>query len=446
MLMLVIISCQSFLEVKPDAKLTVPTTLQDLQSLMDSYGDLITVSNAGEISSDDYYLTNEDYLALSSDWYRRIYAWEKDYLFSDRSRDWSLMFANPIYYCNSVLEHIGDIERTEQNKGSYDNIKGSAKFIRARTLFHAALIWTLAYDEQNAGAMLGLPLRTNADFNEPSVRANLKETYDLILRDLHESASMLPDAPLHVVRPSKPAAFGLLARIYLYMGDYPKALSYADSCLAIYSPLLDYNELNGDLANPIPQYSLEVINDYGMLGDQMLHISRARINSEIVDSYDDSDTRRKLFFVQNDDETVGFRARYSGEPSTLFAGIATDEIYLIRAECNARLGNTTAAIADIDYLLSNRFVSEDGTSSYTPAVLDDQGALLQLILQERRKELLFRGLRWYDLKRLNRDGAQIEITRMVNGEQRSLPPNDLRYALPLPEDIIALTGMEQNPR
>lgn len=440
------VACQDFLDIKPDKSLAVPSTLQDLQSLLDNHGNFLTVSNAGEISSDDFYITDEDYTSLSSDWHRRIYAWEKDFLFENRSRDWSLMFANPIYYCNSVLEHLENIERNVQNEELYDHIKGSAKLIRARTLFHAALIWTPVYDERTAGSTLGLPLRTGTDFNEPSVRANLEETYGLILNDLLESAALLPENPLHVVRPSKPAAYGLLARIYLFNGDYEKALSYADSCLAISDALIDYNELDVNLANPIPQYNREVIHDYGMVADQILSIPRARIKPEIVDSYDEWDLRKEVFFVPNEDGSVGFRARYTGETVTLFAGIATDEIYLIRAECNARLGNLTDALADVNRLLSTRFESRDGISRYTPITPGEQEDILQLILEERRKELLFRGLRWYDLKRLNRDGANIEMTRRINDQLRTFSPNDLRYSLPLPEDIIALSGMTQNPR
>ena len=442
----IITACQKFLEVKPDKSLTVPSNLQDLQSIMDNHSNFITVSNAGEISADDYYITDEDYASLSSDWHRRIYAWEKDYLFSDRSWDWALMYANPIYYCNTVLEKIKDIERTMQNKELYDNVKGSARFIRARTLFHATLIWTEVYDECTAGSTLGLPLRTSIDFNERSVRANLNETFGLILDDLHESVALLPEVSTHVVRPSKPAAYGLLARIYLFMGEYRKALDYADSCLAIKNTLMDYNDLDVSLANPIPQYNDEVIHHYAMAADQILSVPRARIKSEIVDSYDGFDLRKEVFFVPNEDGSMGFRARYTGEAVTLFSGIATDEIYLIRAECNARLGNLNDALADINRLMLKRFQSMNGVSRYKPVALAEQNAILQFVLKERRKELLFRGLRWYDLKRLNRDGAGIEMTRRVGDQWRVFLPNDLRYALPLPEDIIALSGMEQNPR
>ena len=70
--------------------------------------------------------------------------------------------------------------------------------------------------------------------------------------------------------------------------------------------------------------------------------------------------------------------------------------------------------------------------------------LVTIILQHRRKELLMRGLRWMDIKRLNEDGADIILQRMVDNQVHSLPPNYKRYALPIPADIILHAGIKQN--
>lgn len=51
-----------------------------------------------------------------------------------------------------------------------------------------------------------------------------------------------------------------------------------------------------------------------------------------------------------------------------------------------------------------------------------------------------------DIKRLNKEGANITLTRTLNNSVYELLPNDLRSALPIPEDIISLSGMEQNRR
>ena len=124
-----------------------------------------------------------------------------------------------------------------------------------------------------------------------------------------------------------------------------------------------------------------------------------------------------------------------------FDGVSTNEIYLIRAEANARQGKTTDAMRDLNELLAMRH-----TDTFVPLAASSPSHALDLILLERRKELLMRGLRWVDIKRLNKEGAGITLKRTVEGVEYMLSPNDLRYALPIPEDVITLSGIEQNKR
>jgi hypothetical protein len=122
--------------------------------------------------------------------------------------------------------------------------------------------------------------------------------------------------------------------------------------------------------------------------------------------------------------------------------LATDEIYIIRAECYARAGNTTAAMADLNYLLQNRW-----SGSFVPFTAATPDIALSIILKERRKELLFRALRWTDLRRLNKDPRfAVTLTRIVNNQTYTLPPNDLRYTFLIPDVILSRANMPQNPR
>jgi hypothetical protein len=69
------------------------------------------------------------------------------------------------------------------------------------------------------------------------------------------------------------------------------------------------------------------------------------------------------------------------------------------------------------------------------------------ILTERRKELIFRGLRWPDLRRLNKDGAGVSVTRKLDGQTYTLTPNSLKYTWLIPQQVIDFNpGMPQNPR
>jgi hypothetical protein len=125
-----------------------------------------------------------------------------------------------------------------------------------------------------------------------------------------------------------------------------------------------------------------------------------------------------------------------------FQGLATDEVYLTRAESYARDSDIVSALNDLNALLKSRWKK----GSFNPFTATTASQALQLILTERRKELPFRGIRWMDIKRLNKEGAQIKLQRELNGITYEILPNGSRYVFPIPPDVIALSGMPQNSR
>ena len=59
---------------------------------------------------------------------------------------------------------------------------------------------------------------------------------------------------------------------------------------------------------------------------------------------------------------------------------------------------------------------------------------------------MMRGLSWMDIKGLNKEGANISLTRTINNKVYTLPANDPRFVLPIPDDVIEMSGMAQNSR
>jgi tetratricopeptide (TPR) repeat protein len=430
-------SCKKQLDAKPDKKLAIPSTLVDLQALLDHTPSTTVEPGADEASADNYYITDASYNALPMSQSRAIYAWEPANQFDGISSDWGVIYKK-VYYCNTVLDALKDIAPTDQL--GWNNIKGQALMKRAKSFWHIAVVWSLAYDPATAANDLGIPLRLNSDFNEQSVRASVEQTYAQIISDLKASIPLLPVIPLHPVRPSKPAAYAMLSRVYLSMRNYEQAKIYADSSLSLFPSLLDYNTLNPAAAFPFSNPNAETI--FGAsAGSSLLIPTRAVIDSNLYSSYAATDLRKTLFFKSLGNGTFSFKGSYMGTDSH-FSGLASSELYLTRAECNARAGRTTEALADLNTLLVKRYKS----GSFVPVTAATSTQALAIILTERRKEMIFRFTRWMDIKRLNKEGANITLKRLIGGVTYSLPPNDLRYALALPEDIIALSGMPQNPR
>jgi hypothetical protein len=212
----------------------------------------------------------------------------------------------------------------------------------------------------------------------------------------------------------------------------------------LYSTLIDYNTISKTSLTPFSRFNDEVIFHTTISGASPVLPSRAKINRNLYASYDANDLRKVIFFKAVAPEQK-FSGNYNPVTSTqFFNGLATDEIYLIRAECFARAGNITDAMADLNTLMKKRWVN---TVTYPIITASSADEALIKVLTERRKELLFRGIRWSDLRRLNKDPRlQVTLSRTIAGITYTLPPNDLRYVLLIPKPVLDNTDLQQNPR
>jgi len=363
---------------------------------------------------------------------------------------------------NIILEGLEKITPDQSTQTEWNDIKGSALFYRGKALFDLVQHFSKPYDPTTAVTDLGVSIRSTSDINVPTTRSTLKECYDQIIADLNQAVQLLRLTPSFKTDPSLPAAHGLLARIYLSMRKYELAFTHADACLQKYNTLLDYNTVNQQTSNNIPfgsatvsgpLYTLGPLTNpeiifYGWLGSNYSFFFAPTDNVDIslYNSYATDDLRKAIFFRNNGNGTYSFKGHYSGTTGVLaksFGGTSTNEIYLIRAECFARTGNVPAAMADLNTLMMKRWKN---TVPYPTITATNAAEALQKILTERRKELIYRGLRWQDLRRFNLENANITLTRVIAGQTYTLPPNDPRYVLPIPLNIIQITGIQQNPR
>lgn len=449
-----LMSCQKFVDIKKSSAQSNIESANDCQLLLDNT-ELLNEDYPvdGEISADDYYMDDARYASdrIDND-DRALYTWGINAT-RQPAKQWVVCY-NKIYNANLILEAVARLEGKEP-AAVLDNLKGSALFYRAYALWNLAQLYTAPYGT-DASSQPGLPIRLVSDINDNPGRGTVKTTYDQILQDLKAGSTLMNTTSTIATRPNKAAAFAMMARVYVSMGDYPNALINANAALKIKSSLIDFNTLSPGSLSPFQRFNTEVIFHSTVYRQNYVlepgygYENQALINPEIINAFEEDDLRKTILVKENTDvpnPTGTYRFTGNYEPATgsskLFNGLATDELYYISAECNARAGNTAAALADLNTVLRSRWM----TGSYVNKVAGTAQQALALVLNERRKGLMMRGLRWSDLRRLNKEQAYAKtLSRTVAGRTYTLPANDARYVLLIPQEVITNSSLPQNRR
>jgi hypothetical protein len=337
---------------------------------------------------------------------------------------WDLSY-EVINTCNNVLNALAVVEEDK------DKVEGEARALRAWCLFELTRNFGQQYESGIDNGQPAVPIiltpTLNFGDNTDVSRNTVEECYAQIISDLTIAEDLLPESNDEYINANVVAA--LLARVYLQKGDYTGARDAADRVIASgkYDLLVNYADCFAqDDATDEDIFSVEIseqdgtnsmntywtINDYGGRGD--IEIEQAH-----MDLYDTSDTRLGLFF---EDAGTWYTGKFNNEFGNLSV-IRVAEMYLIRAECNERLGTTVGADPLDDY---NAIHTRAGLEAATDVTLDD-------ILLERRKELAFEGFKIWEIKRLH------ETIGTMNY-------NDQKLVYPIPDaEILINANLEQNP-
>lgn len=447
-LLLLLSGCTEFLELKPDVRLSTPETLADLRALLnDEPATHRNYIGMLEFGVDDYFIPYAVWAGHKT-FYQDVYLWKPDpqHETVDANHMWTNTY-NAVALSNIVLETL--VRNKLEGSELANQLKGEALFNRSLHFFYLIQVYATAYNPSSAAKDLGIPLRLSSSINQQTKRATLAECYDRILADLLAATELLPESTGYLTRPTKAAAYGLLSRVYLAMGNFQQSLLYAESGLKAHPQLWDYNtlDLNSRFAFPILE-NVEILY-FGLStrSSFLLANSSANADSLLYSSFANDDLRKKAFFVTKKDGYQTFNGQYSGYGSGFFAGIASSELYLNKAECLMRLDRLQEGMDVLNQLLAKRWK----TGTFTPFLISDKSSTLKLLYAERRKELIRRGLRWMDLKRLNREpefAKTLFRKLLIDGKEEvyELPPNDLRYVHLIPQTVVDFTGIPQNPR
>ena len=447
--------CNDYLDIKPKGE-KIPKTVTDYETLL-NYESVQKVSDTyPTYLTDDVYLpdvaqgTATPGLNSVDQSIINLYLFKKD-VFGEAQDDgfWFASY-NRIYYYNTVIDNIMDAEGpSEQQKHS---IRAEALISRALEYLYLVNGYAKHYDVRTADTDPGVPLILDEDISKKDlVRASVKDVYAQIQSDLQAALPNLPAQPKgNAFRASKAAGYGILAKMYLYMGNYAEALKAANAVLEMNNSLLDLKKyavvkvqssigrtnVPQDIDNPENIYIKFAPYVYGLS-------SKVFGSDELISLFSEDDMRLQVYFTKN------FRNiptdKYVWAPY-LRANLAVSspEIYLIAAECETREGSIERAIALINKLRDNRIKNN------TDIVVTDRNDALQKVLEERRRELAMSGMvRYIDLKRLNQESQFAKTVTHVTGEGTfSLEPNSPLYVLPIPAKVMRFNknSMKQNER
>lgn len=436
---------QEWLEIKSNLNSVTPERINEFQALLDNDVNFMSKGLLTVISAAPYYLTNEQFNAITVGIERNTYTWNKQIYEGRFSADWENNYAT-IAIANIALEGISKIPMTPSNRSAYNQVKGTSHFFRASSYLNLIQAFSKPYDANTYNNDLGVILQLTPEINEQPKRATVKQCYEQIIEDLTIAASVLPNLTDNQIRPSSTAAKAQLAKVYLLLERWDLAEKYASEALSNYATLMDFNTI--PITANIPFATLqnknpEVIYYAEMAGSSNFVSNGSFIDSTLYQSYQNNDLRRTAFFRIFNNRPI-FKGFYTGKSSTPFGGIATNEIYLIKAEALARLGDFSSAMTVLNSLLQKRW----RTGTFSPITANNANEALSKIITERQKELPFTSnIAWSDLRRLNKDVRFARtLKRTVLNTTYELAPNSSKYVLPIPDEEIRLTGIPQNIR
>lgn len=370
---------------------------------------------------------------------------------------------------NRVLAGISRMETngvfaslTDANKNIVRYAKGENLFLRGLIYFNLARVYGKPYYQNSAGGPC-VPIKLTSALDEKPAVSTVKQVYDYFIADL-KLAAQLMKAPVTRTNAfaSTYASWGLLSRAYLYMGGTTTspdmaanqlAVAYADSTLnnsgGRYA-LIDaaaYTKMFGDdqagaLGKSVFATNKEIIfafdNINGTYLGQLFHFD-AQYNvgavylpsAEFKQLLAANDIRRsflKLNTASGFTETTKWLCQniawltYAPE---IF--LRTGEIYLNRAEANAKLGQFALAKADLKLVHVRA-----GLPALDIDALSNQD-VLNAVLKERRIELAFESHGSFDYFRNG-----LSMTREAadnNGVAKTVNPDDPSVVFALPNRL-----------
>ncbi|MDR0793309.1 MAG: RagB/SusD family nutrient uptake outer membrane protein [Chitinophagaceae bacterium] len=424
-------SCKKFLDQQPTNQLDASTTVRtpaDAQTMLNGiYRAMTNLNYYGRIFVLYGDAKGGDFVIPTGGGGRgddALYAFNHSATGGSYVGTWSQIYFT-LLEVNTLLQNIANLEAG--GTIGFDLSKGQALTLRAMMYFDLVRLYGLPYNDDKSS--LGVPnITTPLLPSAQPLRNTVAENYTQILSDLQAAAPLLPQTKANGVI-SYYANIAEQARVYLYMNDYTNALAKAQEIInsnvyTLYAPADWVNSWKS-------QFGSESIFELGIYPDGDLGAASlgayerakgdggsAYLGQYLASDYfldrlyqDPTDVRWGVMKADEDSLDAnspihprkGAIYKYSG--STTLSGdgkststavnikvIRLSEIYLIAAEAALQTGDAATAATYVNAIRQR-----------APALAPATAATVSIntILDERSKELLAEGQRFFDMMRLN---------------------------------------------
>ena len=451
--MLTAASCEDYTDITPKGALVIETA--------DQFHEMVSLPNRG------YPINNFQYLS-DDQWMREANVIGKtpnidilNFTFDESVDRISLMktssFYNQAYaYINRWNTIISLVDNSKGDEGTKQLAKAEAKIYRAYDHFLLVNTYAKAYDPQTAANDGGICIMDKFDLEAQPSKSTVAQVYEFIQKDIEEALPYIQVKPLDVYHPSLAFAYAFKAKVHLFKREIAEAQAASEKSLSYNNQIFDlvaYSTQGGPNVIAVPAANnIEVLSYMYMTGYNEMNFAQSSIISpELRTLFGNNDARFNLFFNSTSTTNLdqGSNTAYWATQYTKFfyptVGMKTTEVYLMLAECYARQNRFNDAVAILNTLRAKRILS--GNVNFT--VPSTRTAMMQLVINERRKELLLGFNRFFDLKRLNNEADYAKtITRLfplvnqtVPQKTYTLQPDSRLYIIPFP-----LSALTKNPK
>lgn len=405
--------------------------------------------------------------------------------------DTSLSYWSDCYSSIAVANHaLRSLDELEAANGisaaDAMPIRGEALLCRAYAHFMCVSIWGEAYDPNKDD--LGIPYVTEPeDVPLKSYKRNtVKEVYDLIEKDILEGIPLLEQGVSYYTKPlyhfNIGAAYALANRFYLNKGDWEKTLEYGTKAYGGSDPTLVlrnwtsgpvYNSTYYDIVrfySSVEEPTNLLLTSANSLYARDSSRGRYKLSQRLAlslfgnnpagswsidlygtDYYQNIPKFEEYFRVTNPVANTGY-------PYVTYVLLSVDEVFLNNIEAKIMQGKDSEALTDINAFLRKNTVARgfqevtidvvrntygvaaDTFSPFYGAPAGDGLALLNFLMEIRKRIFIHEGMRWFDIKR-----HHIRIThRDYRGVEYILEKDSPKRLLQIPNIAIA-RGIEPNP-